>query len=150
MYMFCRPGLCRFAGMLNSCKKGYDTTKACRDDGPARFELPCNAVCYERMQNPHGPWSADAVDSSGKTGNLAGSGILMKNALLRSLIDYRSRIQKLLRSQLPVGSLDSSEHLLGRGLYRRLDRLVSLLSDLAGQNTLLRGLNVCQNAHLQQ
>ena len=82
--------------------------------------------------------SAQAVYSACQAGNLTGSGVLVKNALLRGLVDHRSGIEKLLLRKLLVRCLNGCKHLLGSSLYGRLDRLVSFLSDSAGQNTLLR------------
>ena len=82
-------------------------------------------------------------DSSSQSGDLAGSGVFVKNALGSSLVDDRLGILKCCCSCSCIVSFDSKADLLDGGLDTGLDSFVLSCSLLAGENSLLGRFNVC-------
>jgi len=92
--------------------------------------------------------SGQLVQLQGQAALLAGSGILVQNALGDSLVnDHDSVLVSSFSSGALAGS-NSSFELLKSGLHSGLVSLVLLVSDLGAENILLRGLDVCQCFHL--
>ena len=90
-----------------------------------------------------------AVNGLGQTGNLAGSGILMKYSLGSSLLDDRGGIFKLSKSLFLIVRSDCGINFLDSRLDAGLDFFVALCLCSRNQNTLLCGFDVSQNQHLQ-
>ena len=91
---------------------------------------------------------SDLVDAVGKTGNLAGSVVLVKNALCASLVDCSLCSDQCSCSCLFVACLNSLVNFLDRGLDGRLNSLVCSGSLSACKNSLLGRFNVCHSTYL--
>ena len=93
--------------------------------------------------------SVELVDHLCKTGHLVRRGILVKNALRSSFLDYSCGTLQCCGCSFLVGSSASGLDLLYRSLYVRFDCLIALCSFGTRDDSLLCRLDVCQDEHLQ-
>ena len=91
--------------------------------------------------------SVDLVNCLGKTGNLAGSCVLMQNALGLGLVDNGSSGSECSSGSSLVACIYSNAYLLDSGLNFGPDRLIPCSSLCAGQDSLLGRFDVCHALH---
>ena len=91
---------------------------------------------------------SDLVDAVGKTGDLTGRVVLVKNALCASLVDRSLSSDQSSCCSFLVAGLNSLVDFLDRGLDGRLNGLVGSGSLSACDDPLLGRFNVCHSTYL--